>query len=223
MESMDCNDDGQATRPVTDKLATRQRILGAALVLIEEQGYDQVTMSEIAARAGTSRANLYLHFGSRTQIVRARMKDLEEEAWALYEALAALDDFELGPLLVWLAEARALWQHYRYQFEAIERATTVDDDVLDEWLAMQRRVTRRFSVLVVPGLPVVERQRWEARTVALMLGLERIYYVLYVRGHAEWEEYVLEGLALQWRALLTDSWEEERCDTTASWRGPERV
>ena len=59
--------------------ATRQRFVDEALRLFKDQGYEQTSMAQIAAAAGGSRANLYLYFRSKPQIVMARMREIEAE------------------------------------------------------------------------------------------------------------------------------------------------
>jgi AcrR family transcriptional regulator len=49
--------------------ATNQRIYEVAMQLFEEQGFDQVSVSEIAARAGVSVPTFYAHFPSKDRIV----------------------------------------------------------------------------------------------------------------------------------------------------------
>ena len=50
-------------------LGTRERIVAAALALLEERAGADVSMGEVAARAGISRQALYLHFPDRTTLL----------------------------------------------------------------------------------------------------------------------------------------------------------
>lgn len=43
--------------------AVRQAVMGAALALASERGFQKVSMSNVAARAGITRATLYKYFG----------------------------------------------------------------------------------------------------------------------------------------------------------------
>jgi AcrR family transcriptional regulator len=45
------------------------RILGAALELVDEQGADALSMRSLAQRLGSGTATLYRHFGSRSELV----------------------------------------------------------------------------------------------------------------------------------------------------------
>ncbi|HXF64517.1 MAG TPA: helix-turn-helix domain-containing protein [Caldilineaceae bacterium] len=57
-----------STNPYTEREA---RILDAAAALIQRQGYDKTTMSEIADEAGVSRGILYLHFANKDALFEA--------------------------------------------------------------------------------------------------------------------------------------------------------
>ncbi|TLF77208.1 TetR/AcrR family transcriptional regulator [Nonomuraea sp. KC401] len=50
---------------------TRDALLAATREILERDGFDALTMAEVAARAGVSRRAVYLHFRSRTDLVTA--------------------------------------------------------------------------------------------------------------------------------------------------------
>jgi AcrR family transcriptional regulator len=61
------------------KLRTRRRLRDAAKGLFEERGYDDVTVAEIAARAGVSPKTLFQHFGSKEELLIAELDDVHRE------------------------------------------------------------------------------------------------------------------------------------------------
>jgi len=68
-------------------------ILGAAVELFAEQGYENVSMRELAARAGCSPANLYHHYRSKYDIfVQLMRRAMDLHLAGLREALAGHDD-----------------------------------------------------------------------------------------------------------------------------------
>ena len=88
--------------PSTRAGRTRLRILEAARRLLEERGYHGTGLGAVAAAAGVSRQSIYLHFGSKAQLMLALVARVDEEAGLpeLAEAvdrapsaLAALDRF----------------------------------------------------------------------------------------------------------------------------------
>jgi len=68
-----------------DRRGTRQAILAVARELFAAQGYAGTSVADITRRLGMSKAALYYHFTSKTEILRA----LVEEPVAAYARLAA--------------------------------------------------------------------------------------------------------------------------------------
>lgn len=57
---------------------TRARILQAARDLLEERGYHGVGLASVAAAAGVSRQSIYLHFGSKRELLLALVAEVDE-------------------------------------------------------------------------------------------------------------------------------------------------
>ncbi len=184
--------------------ATRQRFVDEALRLFKERGYESTSMAQIAAAAGSSRANLYLYFNSKSQIIRVRMSEIEAEVAELYEALDGMPRHTVEALREWLGTARGMWLRYATEFEAVSQAMAVDPDVLEEWLGLIRRVSSAHAALHLDGATQEERAEREAHMTTLMMSLERNFYFLYIRGHKEREELILTSLARQWARLFDD-------------------
>jgi AcrR family transcriptional regulator len=80
---------------------TRERLLGAALELIEEGGYSSASVAAIAARAGVAAGTLYRHFSSKEQLfveVFRAVCDREERAIAAAAASLPGDRSQLQRL-----------------------------------------------------------------------------------------------------------------------------
>lgn len=58
-------------RPQTDLEAGREQLLDIATAMIEERGNGAMTMTELAALAGMSPANLYRYFDSKEAVIEA--------------------------------------------------------------------------------------------------------------------------------------------------------
>ncbi len=50
---------------------SRDRLVRSAFTLFSEQGFDQVTLDEIAASAGVTKGSLYWHFKSKREVILA--------------------------------------------------------------------------------------------------------------------------------------------------------
>ncbi len=57
-----------ATLPTHRKAITRERILQAAMVLFSQRGFEHTTVTQIAKRAGVSRASIFWHFGDKATL-----------------------------------------------------------------------------------------------------------------------------------------------------------
>jgi AcrR family transcriptional regulator len=77
--------EGSSGRVFTPKARrTRERILGAALALFAERGYEATTMRDVAREAGTSLGLAYRYFASKEEFALALYTRLAEESeeWA---------------------------------------------------------------------------------------------------------------------------------------------
>ncbi|HEX5118839.1 MAG TPA: helix-turn-helix domain-containing protein [Pseudonocardiaceae bacterium] len=76
---------------------TRAELLAAMRSLLEEQGFQALSMAAVAERAGVSRRAVYLHFNSRTDLVTAlfdyvsREERLAESLRAVWDAPSGVD------------------------------------------------------------------------------------------------------------------------------------
>ena len=81
---------------------TAEALLAAARAIIEEDGFDSLTMAAVAERAGVSRRAVYLHFDSRAELLAALLLHLGEaeelgtslqRVWDSPDSLSALDEW----------------------------------------------------------------------------------------------------------------------------------
>ncbi|WP_205739806.1 TetR/AcrR family transcriptional regulator [Georgenia sp. SYP-B2076] len=188
--------------PTTKRVATRQRFVDTAMTLFRDLGYGSTSMAQIAQAAEGSRANLYLYFSSKAQIVIARMLEIESELRSLYDSLDSLEEYTLDSLVAWLGESRRMWLTYRAEFEAMIQAMSVDGEVRESWLATSRRVCRSMTAPYRGCTSAAERLDAEVHMMTLMAGLEHNFSLLYVHGYTADEERVLKALAKQWLPLF---------------------
>lgn len=67
---------------------SRRRLADALLELIVEEGYDAITIQEIADRADVNRATFYLHFSSKEALLLAALRERFDELVAMMDAVA---------------------------------------------------------------------------------------------------------------------------------------
>jgi AcrR family transcriptional regulator len=76
-----------------DKLATRDRILHAAMNRIKHYGYAKTTMAEIAADSGMSPGNIYRFFEAKIDIAEAMARAHYAEEFATLAGIARKKDW----------------------------------------------------------------------------------------------------------------------------------
>ena len=143
---------------------TRTALLAATRALLEEHGTEALTMAAVAERAGVSRRAIYLHFGSRTELLTALFGYVSEQeglagslapVWAAPNAAAALEQ--------WAAHLARFHPRILAVARAIQRVRRVDPDAeahwqlvmadqqadchrLAAWLARERRLAPPWTV-----------------------------------------------------------------------------
>jgi AcrR family transcriptional regulator len=129
---------------------TRAALLSAARAILEDQGFEALTMTAVADRAGVTRRAVYMHFGSRTELVGALFDHVAEAegleaslgtVWEAPDAVSALDRWaehlaRYHPRL--LAVDRALQRVWRHDPDAAAHRKRV----VAEQLANCRRLAR---------------------------------------------------------------------------------
>jgi len=150
-------------RDTTEKTSTRERILGIALDLFIEQGYDKVSLREIAERVGVTKAALYYHFASKDDIVRTLIAPVLGFAEPLAEFLQQRPTRKTWAqgwhvFLGWVLENRklfALLQANRAKME--EFAQGMHDD--ERHLVMHERLE---AIMTDTSIPLADRLRMGA-------------------------------------------------------------
>lgn len=106
-------------RPQTDLEAGREQLLDIATAMIEERGNAALTMTELAALAGMSPANLYRYFENKDAVIEAIAGRWFAPKVAIMEDVVASD----------LPPRRKLYEFYAQRF-ALIRAMWERDPVL---------------------------------------------------------------------------------------------
>jgi AcrR family transcriptional regulator len=85
---------------------TRSLIVGTAMALFAERGYERTTMRAIAAEAGVSVGNAYYYFSSKEQLVQGFYDQLQQRHQEVGAGILATEtafaDRLRGVLLAWL-------------------------------------------------------------------------------------------------------------------------
>lgn len=132
---------------------TRTALVAAARALIEERGFAELTMAGVAERAGVTRRAVYLHFGSRSDLVGALFEHVAQT-----EGLdASLQQVRTAPDAVSALDA---WAHHEATYHvrilgvarALEHVGRTDPDaaawrerIAQHQLADCRRLAQRLA------------------------------------------------------------------------------
>jgi AcrR family transcriptional regulator len=118
---------------------SRAALLDATRALIEERGFDGLTMAAIAERAGVTRRAAYLHFATRAELVTALYRRLAEtediasslqKVWDSPGSVAALGE--------WARHIARIHPKILPVMQAVERARHTDPDAEQLWQTGQR-------------------------------------------------------------------------------------
>lgn len=125
-------DHGPGTTGLTDRSrATRARILRAASILFTTHGYEQTTITQIAAHADTGTSTVHEHFSGKPGIAVALFRQQAAEHLALANDRADLVTY-LTELAAFIAPRATYAGPYLYELLTKTTALTDVDPVLDQ-------------------------------------------------------------------------------------------
>lgn len=156
----------------------RQQILDAALIEFTALGFTAASISKIASRAGTSKANLYVHFDNKDEIFETLLRDVLQPALAAWQlppagasVQSALDAFidkryeEMTPQMVSIMKLLISESHrvpaliQRWQEEIVLPAHRDQQAIIDRYVetgVLQKTpLTDNFSFIMAPILYAV--------------------------------------------------------------------
>ena len=183
------------------RLATRRKLVDAAITVLARDGYVGARVEDIASEAGTSRATFYLHFRSKLEIVRRLMADLQRQSIDHYRELDHLKNPTWDDLRAWIPNLVDMWQQHRAEFLVLIEAVTVEPDLSHVYVEGINDISRAMS-------RHLDRWSGSGRQTALLrasmftLQLERFCYFWKVRGEHFDEQDALTALTDSlWLAL----------------------
>lgn len=126
---------------------TRTRLLAAALALFNDRGTAAVSTNHIAAAAGISPGNLYYHFRSKEDILRALFERLFAAWGETYQLPAGRAPTlpDLDTLIA--ANYRLIWE-YRFAYRELAALLRADAGLQASYQAVRRRGYQGFAELI---------------------------------------------------------------------------
>ena len=130
---------------VEDKLATRDRILHAAMNRIKHYGYSKTTMAEIASDCGMSPGNIYRFFEAKIDIAEGMARAFYAEEHAMMSQIARRKDWAADKRLheMLLRRMRENYQKFEDNAKILEVAEVLSNErplFMNELMALERVV-----------------------------------------------------------------------------------
>jgi AcrR family transcriptional regulator len=176
------------------------------LALFESKGYAATTIDEIAASAGTTRTTFYQHFPSKSLLMQAVIRDIDEIFTTADDPPLALvvERGERALVEAWLECKFDQWAVVRPQLSATYQAAAIDPEIqasLDAWL-------EEVAGGIEEGLDRADHFDAETRRIRAILAFGQLEYLAKRWLRLGWvvdREICLRTLADSWCHLLTQA------------------
>jgi AcrR family transcriptional regulator len=186
------------------KSQTRRLLLDRALALFESKGYAATTVDEIAAGAGTTRTTFYQHFASKSQLMQAVIREIDEISTTADPPLAlVIERGERALVEAWLECKFDQWVVVRPHLTATYQAAAIDPEIqasLDAWL-------EDVAGAIEEGLDRADRFDAGTRRIRAVLAFGQLEYLAKRWLRVGWmvdRELCLQTLTDSWCHLLTE-------------------
>lgn len=136
-----------------------ERIVGEAIILMQEQGLDAVSLRRLAGRLGVQAMSIYWHIPNKEELLRRMTKRLYVQAMADMPVCATWQDWAR-------AHGRALWTMYHTVRDAA-RLTFSLGLIEDDFRNFRAHLAERLQPL---GLSAVEAVQLHSAIQALVIG-----------------------------------------------------
>lgn len=182
------------------KRATRAKLVDSARELFETRGYAAVTVDDVAAAVGCSRATFYLHFPSKLEILRTiSAEKMVPSALAFYQDLdRVLDTRSRAEFTAWVNRAIDWFDENKQMLPAWDEAVALEPEF---------RETSREGILALPNAMTQYLASWpEARHDEARLRVELLVTQL-ERFFTRWAlQGTIDVTREQAAEVLTDIW-----------------
>jgi AcrR family transcriptional regulator len=129
-------------RHLRQRQATHRRLLDAARALLEEQPWSQISIEQIADRAGVTRTAFYKHFSDQQALLLELLDELAEQLEEIPSGWQSSDDEDPDVLLRQAVAALVdtFYKHGRF-LQALADEATRDQNVAARYLELGARLS----------------------------------------------------------------------------------
>lgn len=163
----------------TNKQATQERFLDAALELFEELGFSAVTVNQIMKRANANRATFYLHFKDKLDIAWLLGKrQVGAQNTMLFHELDSIVDPTPEKVRAWVARRMSVISASPTLIHVINEAITSEPQFAREYISYLSRVADRVMVNLLGSREGIVRELARSKFIFMVMLMDR--YVLHV-------------------------------------------
>ena len=188
---------------------TRAEILAATERLLDRESLRELSVADIIAEAGVSRATFYFYFSSKYALIAGLLTQIMDDVYAVAGPFLerADDESPYEALSNGIRAAAALWKAHRPAMRAMSEHWPTDPELRDLWLQIVERFTGAMAA-------EIDRQRKQGfappgpdsrRLMATLLWTaERCFYVAGTGADESLgsEEQAAEVLYALWRGAI---------------------
>ena len=152
--------EGSRMKAQDQKELMRERICDCAKRLFEREGYEQVSMRQIAAEAGIAVGNLTYYFSKKEDLLKERLNDIQKtfsESIQLFEI-----DLERGEI-----SGKPFWEYENYS--RLQKTVPVFQEMSREWT---EKIMTIYNGLI--------KQLWERRVFRKELEWDEYENLIYL-------------------------------------------
>lgn len=158
---------------IKDEVAAlkRERVIGAAVELFYERGYDNTTLDAVAERLGVTKPFIYSHFGSKVDLLAEICSRGIASSQAALDSVLVLDKTPTAKLALLSARfvTAVLGNQKHIAIFTREEKNLMETDFL-RISAMRRDFDKKLTGLLNQGIATGEFAIEDARVAALAIG-----------------------------------------------------
>ena len=186
------------------KRVTYERLLNAAKELFETADADEVTIDQIAKRAGTNRTTFYLHFEDKAHIafkIRTRYQQLDINHISKY--LVNKKDISRDDISRWIKTRASTFRKLRTVIELGSESLNRKPELMEEFLIQTDEILATGFRDFLARFSAEEREYLQAELFLGAVLLNRYLYITVVQGLQFPPAKVPEVLVDFWYNLLS--------------------
>lgn len=199
---------GAAPAPISAKgRRTRARLLDAAQVVFERDGFLDARVADIATEAGVSHGTFYTYFDSKTEVFRTVVSDVMEKIW--HTRLSTDGNADLSPYARIERANRQFIRVFRDNLAMMalhEQVMTYDDEMRHLRLTVRQRSVERVCVnieqLQAEGVVPADLHAFCAASALVSMVSNFTYFWLAMEQGDYDEDVAVETLTRLWASAL---------------------